>query len=80
MNIVERAQVITINFPRDEVRSRADQVLLRVGEELVGELVAGEDVAWLVAAMLTRITVNGSGPRVFVRTMDDAVKLKDGLG
>lgn len=80
MNIGERATMIAHQYRRDEVLDEAQRALFRITSTDASELVGGHDVAWLLAAAMLKDTINGSGPRVVTRIMDDGVRIKDGIG
>lgn len=80
MNIGERATALAREFSREQVLGNAQAALRRVSATEAGELVAGHDVAWLLAAAMLKSTINGGAPRVITRVMDDGCAVADKLG
>lgn len=81
MNIGERATILTQNRHYDEVMEGAAAVLREILPLNADEAVAGESVAWILAASMLRSRINGAlGPRVHKVIIDDGVDLSDRIG
>lgn len=80
MKIGEQATAYAHEHQREFVLQQAQGALHRISMTPVDELIAGRDVAWLLAAAMLKDVINGSGPRVITRVMDDHCAVGDKLG